>query len=122
MNKHFSIAAITTSLVFVLLAKYGFENTVSESLVTKVVTTLNFAKPPEQTAPSFSPTPFYQIEQNATYLLVLASMLCVIFSVAIELRRCLKHGKNRFSAGILAVSVSIIYFNLNIISWNFKGL
>ncbi len=114
MNKYLSLAAIVAGLIFALLAKYGFENAVSENLVTKAVTTLNFAEPPKQTIPSFSPTPFYQNEKNATYLLTLASILAVLFSVTIELRRYFKHGKNKFSAGMLAVSVSIIFFNLNI--------
>ena len=116
--KNLSILSLMLAIVLVLLADFGFEQNRAESIVTRIIIGLNPLEAPESSPPSMKPTPFYQIEKNANYILNITSLIFVLITIWLEGRALKNRGRNKKSAGIIAISVAVCWFNLMLITWN----
>jgi hypothetical protein len=116
--KYLSIVLITLALSFTLLANSGFENADSAQLIASAISLFLAPFHTASTGAIAEATPFYLVDKNSTYILIAFGVFLCIVASALEINKVLKFGKNQKSAGIIALSVCLLYFNASIFAWN----
>lgn len=118
MSKTFSPILIFVALTITVLADYSFGQANSGQLLTYIVGFI-FAPFPAQVAePSLLPVPFYQHNQNATYILIVVSISILIYVFTREIRRVKIIGQNKLSACTISLSACLLFFNVMLGVWN----
>jgi len=116
--KYLSLIFLSFGGVATFVANSGFVNHNSPQLIRNVMSFFLSPFADKSAGVSASSTPLYLIDQNSTYLLIGVGVTFCVLAGILELVRIFKFGRSSKSACVIALSVCLLYFNVNLLVWN----
>ena len=104
--------------ILLTVATYqGFANSSVAETLTNIIRPF-FSLFASNAGPVARPTPFLQIEQNATSFAILIAVVLCCLSAYGEARLIQSHGKNSASAAVISLSFVLLALNATLLVWN----